>query len=547
MDRLGLIELAVDAAISAGDESRALALVDDVLPTIDRESQAARAALLLARRAEALRWLGRGDGVAELEEAVRLLPAEPAAPELAEVLAMLGSAKLLSAQMEEAADVSRRGVEAARAVGDSRREASALISLGGAIGYMGQPEAGLATIEEGLEVAKRAEDHAAAVRAYTNLSDALEMVGRHDRASEVAREGLELAQRMGLAGRWGIYLAFNVAEPLFALGRWDEADEVLAESAESNPPSERALGLYQLRARIALGRGRQDEAARQLEVIRRVSGEGLDFQTAADQALLEVEVQHAARDLDSARATVRGALSDHAAARIGRVAWPLVWHGMRVEADRATLARDRRDGADPEAQTWVDELARMAEELPAPNSATQGYAALFAAERGRLAGESARDEWRSAEAAWRAAGEPYPLAYALVRVADAELAEGERAAATAAVREAVELANGLGAEPLAAEATTLAQRGRLSLEAEPSEEAAPEEPTPFGLTDRELEVLRLIAAGQTNREIGSTLYMSPKTASAHVSRILSKLGVSGRVEAAAVAHRLGLSELEEKP
>ena len=55
-------------------------------------------------------------------------------------------------------------------------------------------------------------------------------------------------------------------------------------------------------------------------------------------------------------------------------------------------------------------------------------------------------------------------------------------------------------------------------------------------------MLRLIAAGQTNREIGGTLYMSPKTASAHVSRILSKLGVSGRVEAAAVAHRLGLAE-----
>ena len=95
--------------------------------------------------------------------------------------------------------------------------------------------------------------------------------------------------------------------------------------------------------------------------------------------------------------------------------------------------------------------------------------------------------------------------------------------------------------PLVAEAATLARLGRVSLEAEPAHEPAEEEPNPFGLTDRELEVLRLIATGQTNREIGDTLYMSPKTASAHVSRILSKLGVSGRVEAAAAAHRMALS------
>jgi DNA-binding NarL/FixJ family response regulator len=65
-----------------------------------------------------------------------------------------------------------------------------------------------------------------------------------------------------------------------------------------------------------------------------------------------------------------------------------------------------------------------------------------------------------------------------------------------------------------------------------------------GLTSRELDVLRLIAAGRTNPEIGKELYMSPKTASVHVSRILSKLDVKTRTEAAGVAHRLGLMEVE---
>jgi DNA-binding NarL/FixJ family response regulator len=76
--------------------------------------------------------------------------------------------------------------------------------------------------------------------------------------------------------------------------------------------------------------------------------------------------------------------------------------------------------------------------------------------------------------------------------------------------------------------------------------ASPEElPSPaasLGLTQREVEVLALVAEGRTNRQIGQALYITPKTASVHVSRILAKLGVAGRGEAAAVAHRLGLDK-----
>ena len=61
----------------------------------------------------------------------------------------------------------------------------------------------------------------------------------------------------------------------------------------------------------------------------------------------------------------------------------------------------------------------------------------------------------------------------------------------------------------------------------------------LGLTPREAEVLALVAAGDTNREIGEALYISEKTASVHVSNILRKLGVTSRVDAAAIAQRLG--------
>ena len=69
----------------------------------------------------------------------------------------------------------------------------------------------------------------------------------------------------------------------------------------------------------------------------------------------------------------------------------------------------------------------------------------------------------------------------------------------------------------------------------------------FGLSKRELEVLALIARGRTNREIGDRLFISQKTVGVHVGNILSKLGVSGRVEAAAVAIRLGLEDGAQPP
>jgi DNA-binding NarL/FixJ family response regulator len=92
----------------------------------------------------------------------------------------------------------------------------------------------------------------------------------------------------------------------------------------------------------------------------------------------------------------------------------------------------------------------------------------------------------------------------------------------------------------------LARRARLRAPAatEPGEPAQGDTASvvPFGLTERELEVLALLTAGDSNREIGEKLFISPRTASVHVSNILAKMGVDGRVEAAALALRLGLAD-----
>ncbi len=118
-----------------------------------------------------------------------------------------------------------------------------------------------------------------------------------------------------------------------------------------------------------------------------------------------------------------------------------------------------------------------------------------------------------------------------------------RAEASEPLREAAQLIADCGAALLSSEVEALSRRARVALgdrvEGGSTEPSGPEVER-FGLTERELDVLALVAEGRTNRELGDPLFISTKTASAHVSHILSKLEVRSRIEAATAAHRLGL-------
>jgi DNA-binding NarL/FixJ family response regulator len=156
--------------------------------------------------------------------------------------------------------------------------------------------------------------------------------------------------------------------------------------------------------------------------------------------------------------------------------------------------------------------------------------------------------WRKAAREWEAISRPFQQAFALWRGAEAQIEADDRSGAAETAQAALEIAERLGARWLVDELTTLAQRARLDLgDVVSSERAQPgangadsSEEDPFGLTSRERQVLALLAEGATNRQIGAALFMAEKTASVHVSRILSKLGVRSRTQAAAVAHRLHL-------
>jgi len=99
---------------------------------------------------------------------------------------------------------------------------------------------------------------------------------------------------------------------------------------------------------------------------------------------------------------------------------------------------------------------------------------------------------------------------------------------------------GAGHRPLTQQIRHLAQRARITLTTADPPPDRPSGPAMFGLTERELAVLRLLGQGRTNAEIGRMLFISPKTASVHVTNILRKLGASSRVQAATIAERARL-------
>jgi DNA-binding NarL/FixJ family response regulator len=181
-----------------------------------------------------------------------------------------------------------------------------------------------------------------------------------------------------------------------------------------------------------------------------------------------------------------------------------------------------------EARTASDELAGFADlaDMPLLHAIADGAAGAVLLAEGDSSG--ALVLLRRAGAAWRTLGMPYDAARARVRVALACRALGDHEAAEVELGAARATFEGLGARP---------DIGWLeSMVAGPR--SADREPVP--LTDRELEVLRLVATGRTNREIATDLVISVHTVSRHVQNIFTKLDLSTRAGATAYAYEHGL-------
>jgi DNA-binding CsgD family transcriptional regulator len=182
----------------------------------------------------------------------------------------------------------------------------------------------------------------------------------------------------------------------------------------------------------------------------------------------------------------------------------------------------------------------LAEACPhGPQRDTEAHLAHATACLTRLDASDA-DAWTAAATRWNDLGDQWATATALVREAEAAALAGAADRAASSLRRAHAIAHELGAAPLLADLEALSRRTRISLDAPTRVTLDGSSVERLGLTTREAEVLSLVAAGRTNRQIGDELFVSVKTASVHVSNILRKLGVNSRVDAAAVAQRLGI-------
>jgi DNA-binding CsgD family transcriptional regulator len=533
LDQVEVLELAAGATATSGDVVRALSLYQQALTQLGTTTDPERAAMIAERRAFTLRMQGEdGAGIAELERALAWLPEGPSVARATVLATLAGS--LMRLGEERAADMARTALEATRAVGARAQEASALVTLGAAAAYREGADEGEAALREGLRIALEISDHDQAIRAYANLSDALEARGRHEAAAETARAGLELAERVGHRRSLGVFLTGNLVEPLVRLGEWAEAERLAREALLISSGGVFSASLLEQLSYVTVCRGAAEEAADLVRQARRHLGDSREPQFTHALAYIEADVARSRGDLPTAAATVADGLDHLSATWSARYAWPLLWLGRRIEADQAVRARDR---GEPAPGRFLD-AAQSPPNVALPASAA--YRAMAAAEQLRRDGAPAVDAWAATVTAWEGPGDAWPLAYTRFRWAEALCAAGGRDAARGPLRAAVRAAEDLGARPLLEDALALARRARLSVDEDSVPEPVVPEAVPFGLTDREREVLALVAAGRSNGQIAAALFISPKTASVHVSNILAKLGVTGRVEAAAVAHRLGL-------
>jgi DNA-binding CsgD family transcriptional regulator/tetratricopeptide (TPR) repeat protein len=536
LDHVELLARGGRAAYASSNLVRALSCYDEALEELrSDEGGTQRQVELLVAKAEVLNAAGSPAAViAQLEVAVELLPADGMTAERAAVLASLASALMRTGDSRAAKTTAERAVAAARASGAARAEAESRITLGYAAVELDEDDAGLAQSRAGIDQAVAGGEMTTALRGFIALSDSLELRGRSGEAVEVASEGIDLARALGYHRGLGTFLTGNLAESLIHLGRWDEARELLASTLETQPEGVFGATILELSARLAVLSGDDEEAERAVARARDLTGPQRETQYNSPFAFTLAEVARGRGQDGAALHLIEGALHpDQGDASTARYDWPLVWLATRIHADAARASAAQPDALGPDRVGSFGEVVDKAfASLSATSPVTAGWRLTVIAERERAAGRDGADAWQRAVEAWRALERGHELGYCLLRLGAAQLAARERQAATTSAAEARALLERLRARPMLALADELAG-GRSALPVAEGDRLAR-----YGLTAREREVLLLLAAGHTNPGIAAELYISPKTASVHVSNILAKLGVSSRVEAATLVERL---------
>jgi DNA-binding CsgD family transcriptional regulator len=558
-DRIDLLRDAAQASDS--NPARSIALVRAALELIDRDAEPHRAALLLELLGRSSWGLGKGrEGLAAWDEALALLPSEPSA-ERARLLSAKAGGLMLWSHWAEGDALAEDALAVARASGSRFAEVHALNTQGVTRLASGRVDEAEALLRRAMQMAREDDETHQLSRGYLNLSDVLHLAGRTREAYNLLHEGLE---EIRVFGHKGIWLNFQLSEMAYHLGLWDEAD---AHTPPELAPRHEGMTLvfYETRrAELELGRGEHESARRRLERARALVKRSFEPQWHSPITALLAGLERHERNIEAARehiATGLRRLHESDALQDGARLARILSSAAGVEADAAQQARDLGHPQDEAgAIAACTEFAVRAQEAAGLSSAVaipeaRAFALVARAEATAATGCADPAQWAAAARAWEAIERPYRAARNRSREADARLRTGDRAGAETVAAAALAQARRLGAGSLIAELEALGRRGRLRLDDDRSVAAAaqpapagPADPAAgLGLTPRERDVLVLVAEGSTNREIGERLFMAEKTASVHVSRILAKLDVRSRTEAAAVAHRLGVARSGDAP
>jgi len=550
LDHVDLLMLAASTRSISDNRGRSEVLLQTALAELDPDTDPRRYASVLGRLAR-LQWnLNRGDQGRQTAQRALALAGDEESQERATLLAWLARTQVLRGRYRDALEEGRAALQAAVAVGDRHTEIEVLNTLGMTQIALGHVEEGVASLRRAIEIAREVDDLDGLGHAYSNLADLLGLRGRTAEALQYAWEGLSAVPRRMI--RLRTWLELTVSELSLEAGHWDTA------ASHLGPEPSHLTGvplIFRLlrEADLALGLGEQDRAARCLDEAEPLIEQSTEPQWIGVLGALLAELRRRRGDLDGARQAAEHALDrielcTEDVMRIARVTAA----GARVEADAAQRARDLRESDEEAASVARARIHAQRLEALAQDGGPveEAWSTVGAAELARAEGRAEPQLWAAAAERWASLGRPYPAAQCRFRQAEAHVERGQREEAAAAAGPALATAVRLGAGWLRGELQALGDRARLALEPAPSQAQADgqsaaqadldRQPDPFGLTERERQVLALVAEGATNRQIGNALFMAEKTASVHVSRILSKLGVRSRTQAAAVAHRMHL-------
>ncbi len=442
----------------------------------------------------ALRWLSRirwwkGDRD-RAEEAgarsVEVLEALDPGPDLAMAYSNLSQLHMLAHDLGPAVSWAKKAIATARAVGDAEAESHALNNLGSALVRSGDL-ASRSLLLESLDIALREKLHEHAVRAYSNFIWVALDSREYELAARYLSEGLAYSLATEHQGSYN-YIMAERARLHFDKAEWNEAEEDAVWVLEQpQTPGITTLPALVVLARTKVRRGDEDAAGAVAAAWEAARSTG-ELQRIGPAAIAAAELAWLRDDRDGARAAIEPAYA---------------------------LAL-----ASP--QPWVtDEIAlwewRTGGDIGPYDVMAEPY---------RLQIEG---DWEAAETAWDRLGCPYERADAL-------------AAAPEVPRrlEALAIFDGLGAAPAAAR---LRRRLREDgVKRIPRGPRAATRANPAGLTNRQVDVVRLLARGLTNPEIADLLLVSPKTVDHHVSAILAKLEVPSRTDVSQKAAVLGVIE-----